>query len=82
MQKAVTAFVLLGALISTSMASDGFLRGLQTNTTSNGTKPQSSEGSGEKKPPSYYGNNVTIPFNQNLGCGACISAGFIFCIPG
>jgi len=79
MHKAVTAFVLLASLVSTSAASDGFLRNLQTtNTTYNRTSSES----GEKKPPAYVGNNVTIPFSSNLGCGACISAGYIFCIPG
>jgi len=32
--------------------------------------------------PKSYGNNITISFNANLRCGACITAGFIFCVPG
>ena len=31
----------------------------------------------------YYGTaNVSISYDQNLGCGACIRAGYIYCVPG
>lgn len=29
--------------------------------------------------PVKYPENVTIPFTQSLGCGACIKGGYIFC---
>ena len=50
----------------------------QGNQTMNGTK----NGTQEHGPKSYYGSNVTIAFNGNLGCGACIKANYIYCIPG
>lgn len=30
----------------------------------------------------FYGSNVTIPFNAKLGCGACITGGYTYCVQG
>ncbi len=35
-----------------------------------------------KRAPKFYGDNVRIPHKAQLGCGACIRGGYIFCIPG
>ena len=32
--------------------------------------------------PSVYGDNVTIAFSWDLGCGACIRSGYVFCTQG
>lgn len=36
----------------------------------------------EKKPPKFYGDDIKIEFKAQLGCGACIRGGYIYCIPG
>jgi len=30
----------------------------------------------------FYGENVKINYKPRLGCGSCIKAGYIYCIPG
>ncbi len=37
---------------------------------------------GPRPIPKVYGENITIPYNSNLGCGACIRGGYVYCIPG
>lgn len=36
----------------------------------------------EKKPPKFYGDDIKIAHKAQLGCGACIRGGYIYCIPG
>ena len=37
---------------------------------------------GGRKPPKFYGDDIKIDFKAQLGCGACIRGGYIYCIPG
>ena len=32
--------------------------------------------------PTYFGDNVAVPFSQSLGCGACVTGGYIYCYKG
>jgi hypothetical protein len=83
MKKAIATALLL-ALATTAVEGSNFLRSLQTPPPQNGTN-----GTGGPPPPpprkeipKSYGENVTIPHNATLGCGACIRGGYIYCIPG
>ena len=35
-----------------------------------------------RKLPKFYAENATIGYKSDLGCGACIRGGYIYCIPG
>jgi hypothetical protein len=32
--------------------------------------------------PKFYGDNFTISYAADLGCGGCIEGGYVYCIPG
>ena len=56
-------------MVGLATPSTSFLRNLQ-------------EGKRGGKPPKFYGDDIKIDFKGQLGCGACIRGGYIFCIPG
>ena len=89
------AFVLLLALTATAVKGEDLGRFLQQmpppvispgpgNNMTNGTQPpmNGTQPPKNKEIPKSYGDNVTIPFNASLGCGACLRANYIYCIPG
>ena len=69
MRNIVTSILLL-TLAGVASANDSFLRVLQ-NTTRGG-----------RVAPKVYDDDLKVVFNANLGCGACIRFGYVFCIPG
>ncbi len=95
MKKAITSVLLL-ALTATTVSANEFLRNLQQmpppQNGTNGTRPMNgtmppmngTQGGppGPRPIPKSYGENVSIPYNGTLGCGACIRGGYIYCIPG
>lgn len=85
---AITSAVLLLVAASTGNAFEQeFLRGLQPSNPppppQNGTAGnQTNRPPPPREIPKVYGENITIPFDGALGCGACIRGGYIYCIPG
>lgn len=69
MRNIVTSILII-SLAGVASANDSFLRVLQ-NTTKGG-----------RVVPKQYDDDLKIIFNANLGCGACIRGGFVFCLPG
>ena len=74
MNRKLTVLLVLG--FATASAQFGFLEGenrfLQSgNSTNNGTR----KGKGT------YGDKPAVNFKSQLGCGACIRGGFIYCVP-
>lgn len=63
-----SSLVLLGTLANAEVTTFLNLRDLQTNAT--------------KSIPKKYDDNAKIAFKSELGCGACIRGGYIYCIPG
>jgi len=53
-------------VVLSTFAKNEFLRNLQSS----------------RNAPRFYGDNVTIGFREQLGCGACIRGNYIYCIPG
>lgn len=59
-----------------------------SNSTTNGTTtnqtvtPAGPEYTATTKSLKYYGNNITVPYTNKLGCGACINSGYTFCVQG
>ncbi len=63
-------------MIKTTTAALLFLCGLATPT----SFLRNLQGAG--KPPKFYGDDIKIEHKGQLGCGACIRGGYIYCIPG
>ena len=77
--------ILVGSLVITyAVAKD--LSILENRFLQQGPPPQNQTGppppGGRPPIPKVYGENVTISFKANLGCGACIRGNYIYCIPG
>jgi hypothetical protein len=92
MKKAFSAVLLLALAIVGAQANEFLSRNLQqVPPPQNSTQPPPQNGTGgpprngtgsPREIPKSFGENVTIPYSSSLGCGACIRANYIFCIPG
>ena len=74
--------VLFLAVVGTVSANRDFLRDLQGG---NSALPPPPPQNGTRPPPplpTFYDENITIPFTASLGCGGCIRGGYVFCLPG
>jgi hypothetical protein len=74
MRNIVTSILIL-TLAGVASANESFLR-LLDDDNKNGTKGK------RPPPPKKYDDDLKIDFKANLGCGACIRGGYIYCIPG
>jgi hypothetical protein len=74
--------VLLVAAVGTVAAENEFLRVLQPQGALTTAPPPPTNGTRPAGPPKKYDENLKIPFKADLGCGACIRGGFVYCIPG
>lgn len=74
MRNVVTSILIL-TLAGVASANESFLR-LLDDVNKNGTKGK------RPPPPKKYDDDLKIDFKANLGCGACIRGGFVYCIPG
>lgn len=74
----IVASVIAAATVTAQ--DEGFLRNLATTTTTPTTSTTTAAAA--PKIPKFFDDNITIPFNGTLGCGACIRGGYIYCIPG
>ena len=74
MRNIVTSILIL-TLAGVASANESFLR-LLDDDNKNGTKGK------RPPPPKKYDDDLKINFKANLGCGACIRGGFVYCIPG
>jgi len=74
MRNIVTSILII-TLAGVASANESFLR-LLDGENKNGTKGK------RPPPPKKYDDDLKIDFKANLGCGACIRGGFIYCIPG
>lgn len=75
----IVASVIAAATVTAQ--DEGFLRNLATTTTTPTTSTTTAAAAAPKIP-KFFDDNITIPFNGTLGCGACIRGGYIYCIPG
>ena len=71
----IVTFILILTLAGVASANESFLR-LLDDDNKNGTKGK------RPPPPKKYDDDLKIDFKANLGCGACIRGGYIYCIPG
>ena len=64
-----TVLALLLLIGFSSCQNLSYKRFLATSTTTAGVKE-------------FYGDNVTISYSGNLGCGSCVRGGYVFCYKG
>lgn len=74
MRKIVSSILII-TLAGVASANESFLR-LLDEAPKNGTQGK------RNPPPKKYDDDLKIDFKANLGCGACIRGGFVYCIPG
>ena len=74
MRNIVTSILII-TLAGVASANESFLR-LLDDDNKNGTRGK------RPPPPKKYDDDLKIDFKANLGCGACIRGGYIYCIPG